>query len=320
MNRFRLTPLAFAACLCVSASLLAGEAAVTERSGVIRQGVSATTYSIELPVVARVQGTAFFRTLVGIVNNTNSNGVTAEYQLSYACVAAACSPVGGFYRTAIQTLTLKALDAFQKDDFVDFLNTAGLLQPGANQGLIGTLLVTFKNLPSSIGWEGNVFGRTYNRIVESDAAQGTVGFAYNGSLFYDSADTTLIGFARDTKNAATIAGKLRSNIGVRNTDINGVNQNVTVDITFYDVVTGQKVGNTVTFADLRPGELRQISDAFATAVIPSTVNSVIVFADVRNPTATSPTIEGFVNIIEGFNTQDAAFFTMLCADANGCGN
>ncbi len=122
------------------------------------------------------------------------------------------------------------------------------------------------------------------------------------------------------RTAATIAGRLRSNIGVRNTDINGVNQNATVDITFYNTVTGQKVGNTVTFADLRPGELRQISDAFTFAAIPGTVNSVIVFADVRNPTATSPTIEGFVNIIEGFNTQDAAFFTMLCADANGCGN
>ena len=38
------------------------------------------------------------------------------------------------------------------------------------------------------------------------------------------------------------------------------------------------------------------------------------------PTATSPTIEGYVTLIDGQNTQDAALFPMLCGDANGCGN
>ena len=159
--------------------------------------------------------------------------------------------------------------------------------------------------------------RTYNRLVETDPNQGTVGFAYNASLFFESADTTLVGFARDTKNAPTIAGKLRSNIGIRNTDINGTTKNCTVNITFYDTVTGNKVGNTITLADLRPGEVRQVSDIWATAQIPSTVNSLIVFADVLNPTLTSPTIEGYITVIEGFNTQDAAFFEMKCMDANG---
>jgi len=95
---------------------------------------------------------------------------------------------------------------------------------------------------------------------------------------------------------------------------------MTVDLTFYDTATGTKVGNTITFADLRPGELRQVSDLWTAAAIPSSVNSVIVFADAVNPTATSPTMEGFINIVEGFVTQDAAFFSMLCMDANGCGN
>jgi hypothetical protein len=44
-----------------------------------------------------------------------------------------------------------------------------------------------------------------------------------------------------------------------------------------------------------------------------------VFADARNPSSTSPTIEGFVNIVEGFNTQDASFFEMKCGDVNTCG-
>ena len=79
------------------------------------------------------------------------------------------------------------------------------------------------------------------------------------------------------------------------------------------------MGNTITFADLRPGEVRQ-QPLFAAAGIPSTVTNVIIFVDARNPTATSPTMEGYITLIEGQNTQDAALFTMLCADANGCGN
>jgi hypothetical protein len=320
MIRLRFASLAVLAFLFMATAMFAEESAVAQRAGIIRQGVLGTTYSVEVPVLARVQGTAFFRTLIAITNNTSTNGVTATYQFSYTCVAAACSPAGGFYRTTVQTITLPALGSFVQDDFIDFLNTQGLLQPGANAGSIGTLLVTFNNLPTSNGYEANVVARTYNRLVEADATQGTVGFAYNASLFFDSADTTLIGFARDTKAAPTIAGKLRSNIGIRNTDINGTNQNMTVDITFYDTATGTKVGNAITFADLRPGEVRQVSDVWATAAISSTVTSVIVFADSRNPTATSPTMEGYITIIEGQNTQDAALFTMLCADTNGCGN
>ena len=321
MNRLCFTSLAAGAFLSMATVVFADEAAVAQRAGVIRQGVLGTTYSVEVPVLARIQGTAFFRTMIAITNNTSTNGVTASYQFSYTCVAAPCNPAGGFYRTAVQTIPLPALGSFVRDDFIDSLNTLGLLQPGANQSSIGTLLVTFNNLPTSNGYEANVVARTYNRLVEADPNQGTVGFAYNASLFFDSADTTLIGFARDTKAAPTISGKTRSNIGVRNTDINGTDQNMTVDITFYDTATGQKVGsNPVVFADLRPGEVRQVSDAWATAGIPSTVTSVIVFADARNPTATSPTMEGYVTLVDGQNTQDAALFAMLCADTNGCGN
>jgi hypothetical protein len=320
MIRLRFASLAVLAFLFMATAMFAEESAVAQRAGIIRQGVLGTTYSVEVPVLARVQGTAFFRTLIAFTNNTNNNGVTASYQFSYTCVAAACSPAGGFYRTTVQNITLPALGSFVQDDFIDYLNSLGLLQPGANQGSIGTLLVTFNNLPTSNGYEANVVARTYNQLVEADPTQGTVGFAYNASLFFDSADTTLIGFARDTKVAPTIAGKLRSNIGIRNTDINGTTQNMTVDITFYDTATGTKVGNTITFADLRPGEVRQVSDVWASAGISSAVTSVIVFADARNPTATSPTMEGYITIIEGQNTQDAALFTMLCADTNGCGN
>ena len=323
MSRFRFLLLFVGALLSIAPAVLADSAETAERHGVIRRGISATSYSVEVPVLARVQGTAFFRTFLAITNNTNKSGVTASYQFSYTCLGSTsqpCSPAGGFYRTTVQTVTLQALDSFVQDDFIDFLNSQGLLQPGANAGTIGTLLVTFNNLPSSNGSEANVVARVYNRLVESDANQGTVGFAFNASLFFDSADTTLIGYGRDTKSAPTIAGRVRTNLGVRNTDINGTNQNMTVDISAYNTATGQKVGNPFSFADLKPGEVRQISDLWNTLGIPSTVNNVIIFVDARNPTATSPTMEGYVTLIEGQNTQDAALFPLLCADTNGCGN
>jgi hypothetical protein len=325
MNRLRLVLLSVGVLLSSAPAVLSEPAQTAARSGIIRQRISSSSYSVELPLVARGQGTPFLRTLVSFTNNTGQN-VTATYQFSYTCSVAPCS---GFFRTTSQTIPLPAFGSFVQNDFVDYLNTQGLLQSGANQGALGTLLVTFNNLPSSIGWEANVIGRTYNSIAD-DSSQGTVGFGYNASFFFDSAHETLVGFARDTKSAppaiAGNAGKLRSNLGIRNTDICGASTAcpdsspgcMTVDITFFDTGTGQRVGDTLTLADLRPGELRQVSDIWATAHISATVNSVLVFVDARNPSVTSPTMEGFITIIDGQNTQDAAFFSMLCGDAGTC--
>ena len=62
-----------------------------------------------------------------------------------------------------------------------------------------------------------------------------------------------------------------------------------------------------------------MSNIRALASIPNNVTGMIVFADVVNATATSPTIEGYVNILDG-GTQDGAFFEMKCADTDGCGS
>src|SRR5262249_19043903 len=151
-----------------------------------------------------------FRTAVDINNNTSKNGVTVQYQFSYTCVSPTCSPVGGFYRTPVQTLTLQGLANFHQDDFVNYLFGLGLLQPGAVNGCLGTLLIPFGNLSqaSPQGWEGSAVARTYNHLDESNPSSATVGFAYNASLFFESADTTLIGTARNTQGSPTIAGKL----------------------------------------------------------------------------------------------------------------
>jgi hypothetical protein len=46
---------------------------------------------------------------------------------------------------------------------------------------------------------------------------------------------------------------------------------------------------------------------------------MLLFADVAGATSTTPTIEGYVNILDGA-TQDGAYFEMKCADTDGCGN
>jgi hypothetical protein len=284
---------------------------------------AAVSYSVEVPVVTRVVGTALFRTAIDISNNTSSGTaaapVVARFQYSYNRVNADGSV--NFFRTPIQSVNLLAFDNFHSDDFVQYLGTLpGVLQPGADQSSFGTLLVTFENLPSSVGWEGTVFARTYS---PNPTGAGTVAIAYPGSLFFESANSTLVATIRDTQTAPTVAGRLRTNIGIRNTDVRGTGNLVNVQLEFYDVTpgnptNGQRVGTVVSIPSLQPGEVRQINNVRAVAAIPANVAGMLVFADIVGATASSPTIEGYVNILDG-DTQDGAFFEMKCADTDGCG-
>jgi hypothetical protein len=330
MNPLRAAVVAAGVFAVMASAASADEDAVAARARVVPRSANAadctTSYSVEVPVLARVQGTAFFRTMVDILNNTNQT-ITAAYQYSYACVPTSCGG-NNFFRTPVVSLTIPALGDFHQDDFIGYLGTVTangnpVLQPGGTTS-IGTLLVTFTNLPSCDGWEANVVSRTYNHLDESTASSGTVGFAYNASLFFESAHKTLVATARDTKASSTTAGKLRSNLGVRNTDINSTNQPLNLTVTFYDIATGQRVGNALPISSLQPGQIVQFSDLWATANIPSTTNQVIVFVDNPSGTLTTPTFEGFVTIIDGGSatggatagvaTQDASFFEARCGD------
>jgi len=293
---------------------------VVRRGTAVRTGAASTaavSYSVEVPIVTRVVGTAFFRTAIDISNNTIASPVTARFQYSYTRIGA-----GGFFRTPIESITLLGFDNFHTDDFVQYVGTIpGALESGADQSSFGTLLVTFEGLPSSQGWEGTVFARTYSA---NPAGIGTVAIAYPASLFFESANSTLVATIRDTQLSPTEAGALRTNIGIRNTDIRGSNLPVTVELEFYDATTGSPtsgrlIGQRLSLPNLQPGEVRQLNDIRSMASIPPQASAILVFADVVNATATSPTIEGYINILDG-GTQDGAFFEMKCADTDGCGN
>lgn len=321
------------AAILAAGLLLSGSPLAAAPTRVVRRGnavrtvapsAAAVSYSVEVPVVTRVVGTALFRTALDISNNTGTGTAAApvvvRFQYSYNRINS--DGTTSFFRTPIQTINLLAFDNFHTDDFVQYLGTLpGVLQPGADQASFGTLLVTFENLPSSQGWEGTVFARTYS---PNPTGVGTVAIAYPGSLFFESASQTLVATIRDTQLAPTVAGALRTNIGIRNTDIRISNQNVTVEVSFYDVTAGsptngQRVGSVLTLAGLQPGEVRQLPNIRVLAAIPANVTAMLAYADVVGATATTPTIEGYVNILDG-GTQDGAFLEMKCADTDGCGN
>jgi hypothetical protein len=310
----------------LASAAFAGQTHVVSRAGNVRpEAASATavSYSVEVPVVTRVVGTALFRTAIDISNNTGSGTsaapVVARFQYSYNRINS--DGTASFFRTPIQTINLLAFDNFHTDDFVQYLGTLpGVLQPGADQSSFGTLLITFEGLPSAQGWEGTVFARTYS---PNPTGAGTVAIAYPASLFFESANQSLVATIRDTQTVPSVAGTLRTNIGIRNTDIRGTAQTVSVQLSFYDVTPGNAtnghwVGGVLTLSNLQPGEVRQLSNIRALAAIPDNVVGMLAFADVIGASASSPTIEGYVNILDG-GTQDGAFFEMKCADTDGCG-
>ena len=137
---------------------------------------------------------------------------------------------------------------------------------------IGTLLVTFFDLPTLQGWEGTVSANTYNRVSEVDPLRGTVGCGVVPSLFFESATGSVVGTARDTVPAPSAqAGSIQSSLGIHNTDAKGTGQNVDVNVTLYDPSSGNPIGTVVSLTNIAPGELRVVDDLFSAAGVPTNV-------------------------------------------------
>ncbi|HTY42962.1 MAG TPA: hypothetical protein VMH79_13900 [Thermoanaerobaculia bacterium] len=254
---------------------------------------------------------AFLRTSVDISNNTGSvANAVMQYCYSTAGAFQGCTPQ--------RPVALPAFSNFHQDDLVGYLGSLGDLPQAAVQDSIGTLLVTFNNLPSGVGWEGTVAANVYNRVSEVDPLRGTVGCGEQVSYFFESATVSLVGTARWTVPAPSAqAGSIASTLGVRNTDASGSPAPATVDavVTLYDPTSGLPVGNQIPLSGIAPGELRLVNDLFSAAGVPTNVTTAIVFVDVTNPTQTSPTIEGFI-IDQDTDSLDTRFHEMKCA--GGC--
>ena len=287
----------------------ASAAGQTRSAQVIPSSVSQTGYSVQLNIATRIQGAALYRTAVDITNNTTTDGVTATFQYCYT--------LSGVYQgcTSAQSILLHNFDNFHQDDLIQYLGTIpGLLPASAVSQSFGTFIVTFDGLPSNNGWEGTVTGRIYNALDEADPLGGVVAIAFQGSLFFESAEGSLVTIARDTTPNPTTAGSLRTNLGVTNTALNNATDSVDFQISFYDPATGSLVGDALIPPHvLAPGEVFQFNDIFNLAHIPSDVESLIVFVDVTSTQGANPlTIEGYVDILDA-GTNDGAYFEMKCA-------
>src|SRR5512143_3951277 len=105
----------------LASSAFAGQTHVVRRGGNVQPegaSASAVSYSVEVPVVTRVVGTALFRTAIDISNNTSSGTsaapVVARFQYSYNRLNS--DGTASFFRTPIQTINLLAFDNFHTDD------------------------------------------------------------------------------------------------------------------------------------------------------------------------------------------------------------
>jgi hypothetical protein len=250
---------------------------------------------------------AFLRTSVDISNNTSTDGVTAQLQYCY-------SSGGAFVGcTSPATISLGHFDNFHQDDIVGYLASLGAVPQSAVDDSIGTLLVTFFDLPTLQGWEGTVSANTYNRVSEVDPLRGTVGCGVVPSLFFESATGSVVGTARDTVPAPSAqAGSIQSSLGIHNTDAKGTGQNVDVNVTLYDPSSGNPIGTVVSLTNIAPGELRVVDDLFSAAGVPTSVTAAIVFADTTNTTTNSATIEGFI-LDQDTDSLDTRYHEMLCS-------
>ena len=247
---------------------------------------------------------ASLRTSVDISNNTGSTAnALAQYCYATAGAFQGCTPP--------RSIPLPAYSNFHQDDVVAYLGSLGDLPSAAVDDSVGTLLVTFQNLPSQQGWEGTVAANVYNRVSEVDPLRGTVGCGEQVSYFFESATTSLVGTARDTVPAPSAeAGSISSTLGVHNTDANGTGASVNATVTLYDPATGTTMGSQVPISNIAPGELRLVDDLFSQAGVPSNVTTAIVFVDVQAPGST--TIEGFI-LDQDTDSLDTRFHEMKCA-------
>ena len=213
-----------------------------ERAQILRPSKTAASFSVELPDLARVQGTAFFRTSVAISNNTNNSGVIARYQFSYTCVASTCAPPEASsgprtgpsrwpgWTTSTRTTSWSSStprgSSSRRRARHDRDAARHFRQPRHGQRL-----------------GRNRAARNYNRLVENDPLGGRwVRLPLRSS---SSRPTRPSSRRSATQGRADDPGALRTNLGIRNTDINGTNQNVSVELEFYDTATGQRVGNRI---------------------------------------------------------------------------
>jgi|RhiMetdeSRZDD1v2_1073273.scaffolds.fasta_scaffold11103_4 hypothetical protein len=259
---------------------------------------AATTKSI--PVVAQIQGAAFFRTSVTISNANDSVATPVHMQLAYR------SLVDNSFQ--VTTLDLSPVLGPRRvvvfDDIIQAFKNAGRIRAAdASANIFGTLLVTYDAIAEDAREEAAAVARTYS----AGPAGGTIGLAYAGRCYCSTGSRfRVLGASRG--GVFGNDGSTRANLGIIN-EGNTQGQGATdVRVQYYNGDTGallkQFFVSEIVHHNLEANEVYQINNVFNDPSIPATVHTLVVQVE-----AVTADFYASSYVVQLDNTtQDGSFF------------
>lgn len=255
-------------------------------------------FSVDLPVVTRVQGaTTFFYTALTVTNNSAaSTDVLFEYISADYTVDASGILVAGLAGHA----------SFHTDDLIQYLADQGFLTADQAASSFGSLLLNFSAAAFTAGTEASAVARIYN--YQTSGQRPSIGFAYRGLVLRQNGTHSVTSVIRNTAGLTT-GPDISTNLGLENVgidDTGAINTTpVTIQLSFYDGVTGAAVGGHPS-KTLKSGQIVQINGAWAAFNLPAGTHEVLVVA---TQTAGTAQIGGYV-VLKDNATNDTSFFFM----------
>ena len=255
-------------------------------------------FSVDLPVVARIQGaTTFFYTDITVTNHSDqTTNVTFEYISGDLTVDAFGVLVAGLAPHA----------SFHQDDLFLFLANQGFITAAQANGAIGSLLLNFSGTTFTTGNEASAVVRTYNFVTPG--LRPSIGYAYRGQLLHQNGKHTVSSIIRNSGTSGA-GPQVVTNMGFENIGFNDAGvvdaTPITIQLTFYDGRTGAQVGPQPTIT-LQSGQITQINDVWTAEGLPAAASEVLVVA--RETTGTAQ-INGYV-LFKDVATNDPSFFFM----------
>jgi hypothetical protein len=233
-------------------------------------GAALAGFSVDMPVVTRVQGAStFFYTALTVTNDTGApTDVTFEY-------------ISADYTIDVSGMLVAGLvghGTFHTDDVIQLLSTQGSLTAAQAASTFGSLLLNFSAAAFTVGNEASAVARIYN--YQTAGQRPSIGFAYRGNVLRQNGAHTLSSVMRNTAGL-TSGPDLSTNLGLENVgidDTGAVNTTpVTIQLTFYDGATGNAIGGQPSYT-LKPGQIIQINNAWGTYNLPAGTHEALVVA------------------------------------------
>jgi hypothetical protein len=255
-------------------------------------------FSVDLPVVTRVQGaTTFFYTALTVTNaSATATDVLFEYISADYTVDASGILVAGLAGHA----------SFHTDDLIQYLADQGFITAAQAASSFGSLLLNFSAASFTAGNEASAVARIYNYQVTGQ--RPSIGFAYRGIVLRQNGTHSVSSVIRNTAGLTT-GPDISTNLGLENVGINdtgAINTTpVTIQLSFYDGVTGAAVGGNPSYT-LKSGQIIQINGAWGAFGLPAGTHEVLVVA---TETAGTAQIGGYV-VLKDNATNDTSFFFM----------